>query len=113
MKDWNLPAPRFARYRVEYVPGKGHAVFDPDGNQTHRGLTASHAHQVCEELQMAWNAVRKIGPRACLCCGTTFVSEGIHHRMCSDCRGLADPLAGYGMVGVQDGRKSSGVRRAS
>ena len=64
MKDWNMPAPHFARFRIEFLPGKGHAVFDPDGKQTHLFLSASQAHRVCEELQAAWNAVRKIGPRA-------------------------------------------------
>jgi len=110
MKDWNLPSPRFARFRVDYVPGKGHVVFDPDDVQTHAYLSASQAHRVCEELQAAWNAVRKIGPRACLCCGGTFESEGIHNRMCSRCRAVFDPLAGYGLTGSSGGRKA---RRAA
>jgi hypothetical protein len=31
----------------------------------------------------------KRGPRACLCCGHGFESEGIHNRMCGSCRLLA------------------------
>lgn len=27
------------------------------------------------------------GPRPCLVCGTTFLSEGRHHRLCGTCRG--------------------------
>jgi hypothetical protein len=26
--------------------------------------------------------------RPCLCCGTTFASEGPHNRLCDPCRGL-------------------------
>ncbi|SFI60161.1 hypothetical protein [Albimonas pacifica] len=25
-------------------------------------------------------------PRACICCGVQFRSEGAHHRMCKSCR---------------------------
>lgn len=32
----------------------------------------------------------KRGPRACLGCGKTFESEGIHNRMCSCCRSRDD-----------------------
>jgi hypothetical protein len=28
----------------------------------------------------------KRGPRACICCGHGFESEGIHNRMCGSCR---------------------------
>jgi hypothetical protein len=26
------------------------------------------------------------GKRACMCCGTTFMSEGAHNRLCDVCR---------------------------
>lgn len=29
---------------------------------------------------------------ACMCCSTKFMSEGIHHRMCSRCRMRGDAL---------------------
>ena len=32
----------------------------------------------------------KRGPRPCMCCGETFKSEGIHHRMCGRCRSRGD-----------------------
>lgn len=110
MKDWNLPAPRFSRFRVEYQTGRGYAVIDPDGIEVLKPTNPHIAAARCDALQAAHDSRHKIGPRACLCCGETFVSEGIHHRMCTRCRGASDPLAIYGMPGVQDGRKSSGTR---
>lgn len=45
----------------------------------------------------AWIAARldhlaartRRGHRPCLCCGTTFLSEGLHNRLCDPCRGQA------------------------
>ncbi|WP_370269200.1 hypothetical protein [Nioella sp.] len=105
MKDWTQPAPTQARFRVEYVPGKGHAVFDPDGRMTHDPGSLADARCACQTLQAAWNAKRKIGERPCLCCGTPFESEGIHNRLCTRCRTRDDALASYGYLGASDGRK--------
>lgn len=46
----------------------------------------------------------KIGPRPCITCGVTFFSEGIHHRMCADCRRNSDVFNGTASV-AQRGAK--------
>lgn len=111
-KMHNQPKPAFARYRVEYEPGRGYAIVDPDGTIVARQGNRDMALTRAEALQRQADAAAKRGPRACLCCGATFQSEGIHNRMCSNCRGIADATHSYGGLGVQDGRKYTGVRRA-
>ncbi len=31
-------------------------------------------------------------PRACMCCGVEFLSEGIHHRLCNRCRRQSEAM---------------------
>lgn len=94
MKDCNLPAPRFARYRVDHMSGLGYVVLDPTGCAVPGSVTRfrQEAAQRCDELQRAADIKAKRGPRPCLRCGTTFHSEGIHNRMCSNCRAQSDAL---------------------
>lgn len=112
-RDYNLPAPAYARYRVEYVSGRGYFVADPEGRFVSgpwHGRDTAEARR--HELQTVLDIAKRRGPRACLCCGRQFESEGIHNRMCTPCRGRGDVLAAYGYAGAGDGRrprKSSGA----
>lgn len=112
-RDYNLPAPACARYRVEYVSGRGYFVADPEGRFVSgpwHGRDAAETRR--HELQAVLDIAKRRGPRACLCCGRQFDSEGIHNRMCTPCRGRGDMLAAYGYAGAGDGRrprKSSGA----
>ena len=95
-------------YQVEYRPHpvRGYFVVDPEGRVAsgaygNRDLAAARAYS----LQRQADAAARRGPRACLCCGSVFESEGIHNRMCGPCRGLGDPLGAYGYQGAGAGRK--------
>lgn len=90
-KDCNMPKPAFMRFRAEFLPGKGYAVVDPDGRIC-AAITPfrPQAEQLRDRLQREADARAKRGPRACLGCGATFQSEGIHHRLCKACRGRSD-----------------------
>ena len=105
-RDWNLPAPRHARYRVEYLSRGVYVIMAPDGAQlpgTYRNR--DQALEERDRLQAVADAKAKRGPRACLCCGQGFFSEGIHNRLCGHCRGRRDPLGDVAFAGAEDGRK--------
>ena len=89
--DRNLPPQGRGAFRTEYRPGKGYLVLDPDGNPA-GGITPfrTRADQLRDRLQRDADAKAKRGPRGCMCCGATFVSEGIHHRLCASCRSRSD-----------------------
>lgn len=100
-KDCNLPKPALARFRVQFSHGCHYVVVDPSG--AHVGApTSKHC---AEERAERLNAGAKRGPRACLCCGKGFESEGIHNRLCALCRTRDDALVPYGYAGAGDGRK--------
>ncbi len=47
--------------------------------------TRREAQDDCDRLEKeAHEQTHK--PRKCMCCGMRFVSEGIHNRLCVDCR---------------------------
>ena len=52
---------------------------------------------------------RQAKVRGCITCGTSFLSEGAHHRMCNGCRAMArDDTGTYGIMGSRGaGRKSN------
>jgi hypothetical protein len=105
-RDWNAPKPQHARYRIEYLPGKGHAVLDPSGRIAIDPTPVREVAQAaCAHLQAEADRKAKRGPRPCLCCGTEFESEGIHNRMCARCRVRGDALGAYGYQGADAGRK--------
>lgn len=108
MKDWNLPKPA-TRHRVTVSRGQAF-ILDPNGERVWGPGDPPLAERKCDLLNAALDASAKRGERACLCCGAPFESEGIHHRMCSRCRAVSDPLAGYGLTGSSGGRKA---RRAA
>lgn len=74
------------QFAVDFVPG-GYAVFDRDGHRVGEALRfRGEAERKRDELQREADVKAKRRPRACLCCGSTFASEGIHNRLCPICR---------------------------
>jgi len=109
VKDCNLPKPGRQAFRTEYLPGKGYVVRDPEGRQV-ADFTPFRirAEQLRDRLQREADAKAKRGPRPCLSCGSSFVSEGIHYRLCSGCRSRADGSS-MSVPGTSNGK----VRRAA
>lgn len=91
-KDWNLPKPKGGAFTVSFRAGHGYAVLSPKGEMMAKGLTEADARRICREHQSEADRKAKRGPRPCMCCGTAFVSEGIHNRMCGRCRGATEAL---------------------
>lgn len=87
----NHSKPTHASFRTELIQGKGYVVLDPKGGRA-GGISPFRiqAEQLRDRLQREADAKVKRGPRACLCCRATFVSEGIHHRLCNGCRARSD-----------------------
>ncbi len=108
-KDCNFPKPDRPAFRSEYLPGKGYLVRDPEGRQV-GDITPfrTRAEQLRDRLQREADAKAKRGPRPCLSCGSSFVSEGIHHRLCSGCRSRGDGSS-MSVPGTSNGK----VRRAA
>lgn len=86
----SIPAPG-SSYVVARVTGRGWVVLDPSRRPC-GGLYPSRdgAQKRCDSLNAELDRRRKRGPRACLCCGQTFVSEGFHNRLCGSCRQRSD-----------------------
>lgn len=62
--------------------GRGWAVFRDGARVT--GIIAHWHHAMFRRDELA-RAARTV-TRACLCCGTSFASEGPHNRLCDPCR---------------------------
>lgn len=105
-RDWNLPAPRHACYRIEYITRHGYVICAPDGKRL-PGVyrTRDLARERRDALQAEADRKAKRGPRACMSCEHTFFSEGIHNRLCGHCRGRRDHLGDAAFAGAEDGRK--------
>lgn len=83
-----MPAPG-ADYVVFRVTGKGYVVLNPSRKQAsgvYHDLASAQAR--CDRLNAELDRRLKRGPRACMCCGETFASEGIGNRLCHRCRHL-------------------------
>lgn len=104
-KDCNLPKPALARFRVAFSRGSQYVVVDPTGAQVGAATSLLCAQERAERLNAEADGKAKRGPRACLCCGKGFESEGIHNRLCAICRTRDDALVPYGYAGAGDGRK--------
>lgn len=76
--------------------GLGYAVFR--GKDRVRGPFGSR-DMALTALRLAEHQAR-LTPRACLCCGDTFASEGPHNRMCNACRRQTEGFVG-GLVTTQ------------
>lgn len=78
------------RGRLQFAVGyiaEGYAVLDREGRRVGDTFRfRAEAERKRDELQRAADLKAKRGPRACLCCGATFTSEGIHNRLCTICR---------------------------
>lgn len=66
-----------------------------------------------ERYAREWNGVKPsssadaekpITIRNCMCCQTSFESEGIHNRLCSKCRQGGQAMLEGGSTGVHTGR---------
>ena len=79
------PSPAYAVRRYGH---DGWAVVGPRGLRV-GAIVADHAAAEARRaaLQAEADAKAKRGTRACLCCGASFVSQGIHNRLCTPCRG--------------------------
>lgn len=82
---------RVPPFSVRHHAGCGHAVFDGRGNRVSQWF-AEPAGLVRRAAEMNAAARKKAGPRPCLCCGAEFPSQGIHNRMCDDCRRSGGPI---------------------
>lgn len=75
-------------YAVETHDGRGrYIVTGPDGRRV-GPVHASHSAAVAarDALQRRHDRQRGAQRRPCLCCGRPFDSEGIHNRLCNECR---------------------------
>ena len=89
----NFAKPGSGRFTVQYHPGKGHAVHDPDGQQAGEWFeTRASASVSCAHKQRAADRAAKRVIRPCMCCRAPFQSEGIHNRLCKGCGGRGDAL---------------------
>ena len=85
----NHSKPEFGKYRVEYLPGRGHYVVDPDGNRVTGFDSRGRMKDICATKQRASELAKGRKQRPCMCCGETFASEGVHNRRCNPCRSRA------------------------
>lgn len=87
-----------AEYRVQPTRG-AFVVLNADGER----VSPCWANELAAErerkrMQDAYDARVKRGARPCLCCGQSFQSMGIHHRLCDGCKSHANAL-GRDMAG--------------
>lgn len=102
----NHSKPAFGRFRIEFLPGRGHYVVDPDGNRVSTFDSLGRIELICDAKQREADRAKKRASRPCLCCGATFASEGVHNRMCNTCRNRpSNDLASPFSFGAIHGRK--------
>ena len=67
---------------------RGFAVVNKSTTERESGFYSGRAlaEARCQVMNMEAARELRLKRRACLCCGTSFMSEGAHHRMCSLCR---------------------------
>lgn len=80
-----LPLPAPGPLTVRHVGAGTWAVYDRLGQRVTR-LRNIKMLAEADRDQLVVETGRK--PRACLCCGSGFDSEGKHHRLCDRCRKL-------------------------
>lgn len=89
-KDCNLPKPG-GRFMIRTTRDGQYVVIDPDGAEVGEASAfRPQAEWLRDKLQRAADAMARRGPRACLCCGHVFKSEGVHNRLCGNCRQRSD-----------------------
>lgn len=95
------------KYQVQRL-ANGWAVLDPDGARI--GLlhsTKESAMRSRDSHQRRADRARRAVVRPCMCCGHPFASEGIHNRLCTDCRRQS---ADHDAWGPTPGRARHGKR---
>lgn len=83
----NNPKPS-TRPQIHYFSAKkGYAIVDAQGEPI-SGFSGYKDKLIArlEKMTAEIDAKAKRGPRPCMCCGSTFASEGIHNRLCHLCR---------------------------
>ena len=78
--------PGAARYTVQRL-NNAYAVLTPEGRSAEVGIAfKAEAERRRDALQRLADQAAKRGPRACMCCGNGFPSDGVHNRLCDGCR---------------------------
>lgn len=96
-----------ARYTIHRLGQNGYVVLDPLGRRAGEPVRFwQDAAKQAQELQREADRRRKAGPRPCMCCGHSFESEGVHHRLCGTCR-HADTSDNPYAYALPRGRKSA------
>ncbi|WP_151720189.1 hypothetical protein [Gemmobacter serpentinus] len=96
------------RYEVERIGGS-YCVRDPNGALLPARYASRQAALMSrEDLQREADRKAKRGPRACMCCGATFQSDGIHNRLCTDCR-----APGFATSATAGSTSTGKIRRAA
>ncbi len=79
-----------SRYHVLRRPRRGGGpdflVIGPDGH----GVKCLSSLHLAEDAARRLNRESRAVERPCMCCGTTFLSEGKHNRLCGRCRHDSD-----------------------
>lgn len=82
----NMPAPG-TNYVVFRVTGQGYVVLDPSRMRVSGFYPDTGSAQTrCDTLNAELDRKKRRGPRSCMCCGQSFLSEGVHNRLCDSCR---------------------------
>lgn len=84
--NYHVSKPEYARWRVEFVPGRGYMVVSPTGKQHGPFSCKDNAETNRDAWEARDNLARKRITRPCMCCQKPFESDGIHNRLCATCR---------------------------
>lgn len=109
MAEFHLPKPKPV-FTIRWLPGiKCYVVIDPQGAVCSKPTSKDGAERLRDARQAEADEKKKVGLRACLCCGREFKSEGIHNRMCQPCRGAssAEGMSNPYSMGAMTGRRKS------
>lgn len=109
MGNQHVAKPRAGGFDLEYQPGRGWFVIDPNGVRKAGPFQCDNkALMSLEARQRAADQAAKRMLRPCMCCQREFYSEGIHNRLCGPCRLKSD--GGSLSIG---GTSTGKVRRAA
>jgi hypothetical protein len=94
--NFHQSKPNVGTFTVAYAPGRGYIVQSPDGKQVAGPFSdRNRALMTCDGRQRVADTAAKRGPRACMSCCEEFLSEGVHNRLCADCRQRGADTAPY------------------
>ena len=89
------PAAIRTKFTVRYqAMTKCYVVISPAGAICSAPTSKDGAERLRDARQAEADGKAKRGPRACMCCGATFASDGFHNRMCQPCRTRARDFHG-------------------